>query len=389
LKVVAGLDVSTKQVERLTQQIGAERVRQRDAQVAAFEARPLRERVESPTGRAPAVAVVERDGGRPQTAARGAAATAVAAEATAPEWEDDEDEDEERHRRGRHWREDKVGLLMTVTSTAAASDPCPEVPEVFLRPAGILKLARELKPSILVPEGPAPGSGPAPESSPPWRGPKPLVRTVVATRACGQVFGRMLAWAAWARGFAKADRKAFVADGARVNWTIHRRWFADYTAILDFIHALSYVFAAAMAGGTSGEGWSRYRLWIDGTWGGRVKEVIAAMRARAEELKASGGDPKWWEAVTRSLSYLEANQDRMRYDLYRTWGLPVSSSHMESLIKQINRRVKGTEKFWSEAGAETILQLRADILSETEPLEEFWRERQENETGRRRYRRSA
>jgi hypothetical protein len=41
---------------------------------------------------------------------------------------------------------------------------------------------------------------------------------------------------------------------------------------------------------------------------------------------------------------------------------------VESLIKQINRRVKGTEKFWNPTDAEKILQLRAAYLSEDERL---------------------
>jgi hypothetical protein len=41
---------------------------------------------------------------------------------------------------------------------------------------------------------------------------------------------------------------------------------------------------------------------------------------------------------------------------------------VESLIKQINRRVKGTEKFWNPTSAEMILQLRAAYLSDDERL---------------------
>jgi hypothetical protein len=51
--------------------------------------------------------------------------------------------------------------------------------------------------------------------------------------------------------------------------------------------------------------------------------------------------------------------------------------------------VKGAEKFWSEEGAEALLQLRADYLSETEPLVAFWQRRQAAMTGQRRNRRSA
>jgi hypothetical protein len=36
--------------------------------------------------------------------------------------------------------------------------------------------------------------------------------------------------------------------------------------------------------------------------------------------------------------------------------------------------VKGTEKFWDQ-GAEPLLQLAADHLSETEPLLRFWNRR--------------
>ncbi|HEX4612323.1 MAG TPA: hypothetical protein VH092_29280, partial [Urbifossiella sp.] len=36
-------------------------------------------------------------------------------------------------------------------------------------------------------------------------------------------------------------------------------------------------------------------------------------------------------------------------------GLPVTSSWVESLIKGVNDRVKGTAKFWNEAGAENVL----------------------------------
>jgi len=59
------------------------------------------------------------------------------------------------------------------------------------------------------------------------------------------------------------------------------------------------------------------------------------------------------------------------------------------VVKQVNQRVKGTEKFWSEAGGEALLQLRADHLSDGEPLAAFWQRRQAAATGQRRYRRSA
>ena len=107
---------------------------------------------------------------------------------------------------------------------------------------------------------------------------------MVATREPAQRFGEILAWAAWARGFAAASRKAFVGDGAAVNWTIQKQWFSDYVAILDFIHGLSYVFAAATTGRGFRAGWEAYTAWIQQVWSGHVEEVIAALAVRQTEL---------------------------------------------------------------------------------------------------------
>ena len=65
------------------------------------------------------------------------------------------------------------------------------------------------------------------------------------------------------------------------------------------------------------------------------------------------------------------------------------TSAVESVIKMINRRVKGSEKFWSEPGAEAILQLRADYLSETEIMSRFWLEREAQASSGRPYRRAG
>ena len=62
-------------------------------------------------------------------------------------------------------------------------------------------------------------------------------------------------------------------------------------------------------------------------------------------------------------------------------GLPITSSVMESTMKELNYRVKGTEKFWSEPGAEALLQLRADRLSSSHPLKTFWQTRPQTRTG--------
>jgi hypothetical protein len=59
----------------------------------------------------------------------------------------------------------------------------------------------------------------------------------------------------------------------------------------------------------------------------------------------------------------------MNYPAYRQAGLPVTTAWMESLVKEMNYRVKGTEMFWNDPeGAEAILQVRAAALCDDERL---------------------
>jgi hypothetical protein len=227
-------------------------------------------------------------------------------------------------------------------------------------------------------------------ASEPRRGqPEVLVRSVVATRQDVQALGKQLAAAAWQRGFAAAPRRAFVGDGQEANWTVHRTRFSHYVPILDFIHALCYVYAGALAGRRLREGWPIYLQWAQWVWSGQVEKVIEALKIRLQEFgpppdNESEESPR--KKVADTLRYLQNQKPRMRYDDYRRQGLPVTSSHIESTIKQINRRVKGSEKFWSNNGAEALLQLAADHLSETRPLTTFWRDRPSQATGQRSYR---
>lgn len=400
---LAGLKVSEKQVERVTERIGRERMEQRDASVRAFEQLPLMEKFAAAVDHPPDLAVIQMDGGRLQIRDEPAQDTATPppvnpAEATPPPTvspAEDAPPVASEVRRG-HWREDKIGLLMTMTSAESSTDPCATIPETFVDPLRIIKLARELKKGCspgedAVADPPEPAED-ATAQAPEYTPPAVRVKSMAATRRGAEFFGPMLATAARARGFYGARRKAFVADGAETNWTTQKRWFSDFTPILDFIHALSYVFAAAMAGRGFAAGWEVYVRWISWVWEGQVAEVITELERRQAELGMPADDepessPKW--VVAEALGYLRNNQQRMRYDEYRRQGLPITSSHVESTVKQFNRRVKGTEKFWSEDGAEALLQLRADFLSETEPIEKFWTDREANATGRRRYRRAS
>lgn len=387
LAALAEVAVSEERVRRATERIGAERVAQRDAAADEWRKLPFPERDRSPTGQSPPVACVQVDGGRMQI-------------------RDGQGEQSASERGGRFWRETRAASLLSLASETHLEDPCPQLPEPFANFARMAKITREIKGAAGLraaeasaeasTEAPSPDEKPTaepleirpPEEAARRGRPKILVRSVVATRASWAKFGPLVATAAWLRGFAAAPRKAFLGDGSAAIWTLWQNCFSHYTAILDFVHSATYIFRAACAGRPLDEAVTTYRRWAQIVWSGRVDEVIAELAARQLEL----GPPQPDDAetspravVAETLVYLRNQRTRMRYDEYRRQGLPITTAHIESTVKQINRRVKGTEKFWKSPGAEALLQLVADDLSETEPLAAFWRDRPNRASGRRQY----
>lgn len=98
---------------------------------------------------------------------------------------------------------------------------------------------------------------------------------------------------------------------------------------------------------------------------------------------ASESDPR--EVVRRATVYYRNHRTRMNYPEYRRKGYPLTSSIMESTVKQVSRRVKGTEKFWSTDGGEALLRLRGDYISDSKPMDAYWQQTTKNADGCRAY----
>lgn len=144
---------------------------------------------------------------------------------------------------------------------------------------------------------------------------------------------------------------------------------------------MSYVYALAMAVGRDADhGWQLHTQWITALWAGKATDVLDQWRALAEELGIPSdqalpdSDPR--RPIQRGVTYLSNNLHRVDYPRYRRLGLPVTSTLMESLVKEFNLRVKGTEKFWNDPqGAEAILTVRAALLSEDDRFADFFANR--------------
>jgi hypothetical protein len=210
--------------------------------------------------------------------------------------------------------------------------------------------------------------------------PKVLFRTCSASLETSECFGPMMAAEADARGFFAAQRRAFLGDGLAYNWSIHRQHFPTFKPIVDFVHPVERLYAAARAiGDDDAQQWTQYVAWATAVWRGGVDEVIQELAGHGASLgpppqDADEDDPR--RVLTETLTYLQNNQSRMDYPRYRCEGLPVTSALIESLVKEMNYRVKGTEKFWNDGpNGEAILQVRAALLSDDDRLTDHIRNR--------------
>ncbi len=343
--------ISPRHVQTLTHEVGTEMAAARDAQAEARRHRVLEPRV--PT--TPAVVVVEVDGGRLRTRATGCGPGGHQAEG----------------------KEVKVACLATLTAVAGDVDPCPE-------PRRIRRLVARMKGAAGEAEsqenadkttGDIPVSPRTPAGEP-WS-PRRVARTCVAGLTDSRSFGPLVAAEAQSRNCYAAGRGAFVADGAAYNWTIHRGYVPDFEPIVDLLHVVCYLFAAAHAVGAADERWPRYVRWLRAVWRGRVTEVVAELTALREELgrpppgeESAASDPR--RVVSEAVTPLGNNAGRMDSPRYRREGLPTTSR----LVGEFNARVKGRSKFWNRpAGAEAILQVQAALLSEDGRLERFFANR--------------
>lgn len=393
LRDLAELTISAKQCQRIAIRIGTERLDEQQQAIDRYTAAGIPEQQHGQSDHAPAngwngrAAVIQGDGGRVQI--------------RDTFWGQEKPSDKKH----RWWRETQAGVLQTYQSNPSDVDPHPEVPECLTDPLWIIPKINEIHRG----SGSAsdsdreasPGNPTSPRQSistdsnlpcsqasrkdhKRWSGGDPLVQTIVATRQGYDHLGLALAAEAYRRGFNKSKVKAFMGDGLKVNWSLWATHFSHYTPIVDIMHALAYVYGGAIAScGRIEDGWQLYVQWLQWTWSGEVARVITAMKERAVDQEEVPED------LRRGITYLTGNASRMKYAEYRRAGLPVTTSPVESAQKQINERIKGTEKFWRDGSLEPLLQLKADDLSETHDRDAFWHRRGQRNDGFRHRRRNT
>lgn len=361
---LVGLQVSPNTIERICLEVGSE------LSVAAEQ--DWKDVLDGESV-APQVAFVSTDGGRLRTRVA--------------------DSGPGVHLSGTGWNETKNAIFVSATSETSDTDPQPEPPECFLQRNHVAALTETAKTKETARSSdPLPDSQEAPKPKKKKRTrlkhkPQRVHRTVISSMANSRDFGEQMKREAKRRKFDQALRRAFVGDGQSCNWTIQEQHFSDYVPILDFTHAVTYLFRASIACfGKGDDAWSTYTRWMTLAWRGDVSEVIAELEAHQSRLgeappDVADDDPR--KQLRQVIGYLKNNRERMHYAEYRKAGLPTTSAWMESAVKEINYRTKGTEMFWNNpAGAEAILQIRAASLSDDDRLARFMAHRQGSATMR-------
>jgi hypothetical protein len=374
LKKLTPISVCESHLMDLTATIGEELAEVRDRQAAQYLDESLEPEVKEP----PQAVAVATDGGRIFTRAEDAG-------------------------RGVHdpaWKETKIACLTTLSSKPSEVDPHPELLGCFSDQSCVDKLVREIKsirneaddgiagngddssaeannaleslvlpvesPSVDADDGQDEPTGANKIQSTDWR-PKRLVRTCVSSMCSSDEFGPQVAAEAKRRRFFEAPRRAFLGDGLPWNWTLQQRYFPDFDPIVDFVHPMTYIYEASRVVASEGDSWALCVRSLEACWLGQVSSVLAELR-RWQSLHPSPPGEKLADTdgrtiVAKAVRYLSNNESRMNYPQYRRAGLPVTSAMVESLIKEFNYRVKGSEKSWKRLrGCESILQVRNAVL---------------------------
>jgi len=168
-------------------------------------------------------------------------------------------------------------------------------------------------------------------------------------------------------GAAQATSVTFVADGApwiwdRIPTIVKLAKFTNVTLheVLDNCHAAHHVsLALAALGLTEKERMPLYRQHRTLLRNGQWRRVV-------EELSELAQDEPEDSSIHTEVAYLQKHgaAGRLRYRHFRTIGIPLGSGAIESTIRRVvNQRLKGNGLSWYQENAESMLQLRAQVVS--------------------------
>ena len=168
----------------------------------------------------------------------------------------------------------------------------------------------------------------------------------------------------------RAKTWVIVTDGERGLQHCVCDAFPDVTLILDLLHVLEKLWAAAHAlhaeGSPEAQAFVRDRALR--ILRGNVSQVVKGLRQMITKRRLPKATR---EPLRRAAGYFYRNRSRMHYDVYLARGWPIASGAVEGACKNlIKDRMERSGMRWTPPMAEAILRLRATYLSGD--FDEYW-----------------
>jgi hypothetical protein len=158
-----------------------------------------------------------------------------------------------------------------------------------------------------------------------------------------------------------------LGDGAPWIWNLVDLHLPGVMQLLDFYHASQHIYATAQLlwSQEAANRWWHRRL--EQLKGGQIPHFFAALQRLARSHQDIDSD----QSPRRLLQYFRDNQARLGYAWAIKNHLPIGSGMVESAARHIvQQRLKQSGMRWSEAGAQSILNLRT--LHRNGQFEQYW-----------------
>ena len=195
--------------------------------------------------------------------------------------------------------------------------------------------------------------------------------TYVGAIETAQEFGPRFYLEACKRGWSRAEKKAFIGDGAEWIWNIADQHFPGAIQIVDLYHARQHLWELARKLFPNQQ--AEQQRWMvihkdELLDEGKIEDLVASLRSIVSFK------PELSEKIRIEADYFEKNTERMRYPEFRAQHLFVGSGVIEAGCKAIiGSRCKQSGMFWTVRGANAILALRCCCFNGR--FEDYWEAR--------------
>ena len=185
-------------------------------------------------------------------------------------------------------------------------------------------------------------------------------------------FGQAVRDEAMRRGLARAQTVYLVMDGAVWLWDLAQDRFQTAVKTLDFHHAREHLNTIAEA--LYGIGTQRAREWlaqqVEFLRHGDEALVVNGLENLLKSQAQAKRPTNIRKTITREVKYFRSHREHIHYEDREKEGAPLGSGAVESLGKQLQRRMRGCGQFWERTGLSNLLKL--SVLAKNNDLHLLW-----------------